>query len=206
VYSASRPSDLPVSTASGPDSSTQAAALDQAADSTSSIAALQQHVERLLAGGTEIAQVLNYLAERIVGLFQADGAAIALQQAETVRCVGSAGATAPEIGTELNVTSGISGVCFRSGVSQYCFDARGDERVDAATCEILGVRSILVVPVLVADRSVGLVEVFSVEDFFFNQKDIEQLASVAALVGTLFERCFGAPSESAEQSRTERRE
>src|SRR5205085_6803986 len=93
--------------------------------------------------------------------------------------------------------SGISGVCFRTGQSQYCHDARRDERVDFESCQALGILSILISPVMVAERTVGLVEVFSPEEFFFDRTDISSLERIASLVAKAYERRLTAAVKPA---------
>src|SRR3982074_3261657 len=61
---------------------------------------------------------VNFIAQRLLDFFEGSGVAIAIEQGSRILCCASAGETAPDVGTALNVAAGISGVCFRTGQSQ----------------------------------------------------------------------------------------
>ncbi len=144
---------------------------------------LTTKVEQLLRRKPfNLENTLKAIADGIYEYFHASGVAIAMQQGDVIRCAASAGETAPELGTELDVLSGISGKCFRTGEPQYCYDARNDDRVDAASCRGLGILSILIAPIRLDGRTLGLVEVFSTQDFFFDKKEVADLQAIAVLV------------------------
>ena len=139
-------------------------------------------------------ETVSFSAKELLDFFGSSGVAIAMERGGGIVCCASAGETAPEVGTVLNTASGISGVCFRTGESQYCHDARRDERVNYESCQALGILSILICPVIVGERTVGLVEVFSPEEFFFERNDISSLERIAALVAQLHERTLATPT------------
>ena len=139
-------------------------------------------------------ETVSFSAKELLDFFGSSGVAIAIERGGGIVCCASAGETAPEVGTVLNTASGISGVCFRTGESQYCHDARRDERVNYESCQALGILSILICPVIVGERTVGLVEVFSPEEFFFDRNDISTLERIAALVAQLHERTLAPPT------------
>jgi TonB family protein len=112
----------------------------------------------------------------------AGGTALALEHEGSVTCRASSGDIAPPPGSRMDVHSGISGECFRTGKSLRCDDAQTDERVDPEVCGQLGVRSILVVPVRSGKAAVGILEAFSARPYAFGQEHIsflERLAEVA---------------------------
>jgi protein TonB len=142
----------------------------------------------------DFSAIARSVATGLLEFYNASGVAIAVEEAGGVVCSASAGETAPEVGTPLNIGAGISGVCYRTGQSQYCHDARRDERVDYTSCQALGILSILISPVLMGDKTVGLVEVFSPEEFFFDRTDIIALESIAALVAKAHVRRLTSPT------------
>ena len=68
--------------------------------------------------------ILGTIAVAAHSLTGATGAAVAMPRDGTVICVGRSGETAPELGDRLNLDSGISGECLRTGVIMRCDDAR----------------------------------------------------------------------------------
>jgi len=68
---------------------------------------------------------------------QANGSAIAIADSVEMVCRASAG-DAPPVGAKLNIGSGFSGYCARTGFLQRCDDAETDPRVDREGCRSLG--------------------------------------------------------------------
>ena len=120
---------------------------------------------------------LQSIAERALALTRATGAAIALSadnDSEMI-CVASAGDDAPPVRSRLQVGSGFSGECVRTGRSLRCDDSETDDRVDRAGCKSLGIRSLVAVPIRQGSKVIGLLEVFSPQPYAFNADDIGSL-------------------------------
>ena len=90
--------------------------------------------------------VLNEVVEQARLLTGATGAAIALMRDGEMVCRATSGKDAPELGVRLETTSGLSGACLQSGQIQQCSDTETDARVNAEACRLLGLRSIVVLP------------------------------------------------------------
>ena len=86
------------------------------------------------------------------------------------------------VGAPLQVGSGFSGECVKTGLVLRCDDTEFDSRVDRETCLALGLRSILAVPVRVREKSIGLLEVFSAQPKAFSDDDSEILQRLAETV------------------------
>src|SRR6185312_1417169 len=89
-------------------------------------------LRKMIASDTQPTDsILGTIAVAAHSLTGATGAAIAMPRDGLVVCVGRSGETAPDLGEQLNVDSGISGECLRTGVSLRCDDASRDFHVDA---------------------------------------------------------------------------
>ena len=157
-------------------------------DTLTATSAIQREAESL---GADLDAVLTLVASRSQSLLRASGAAIALSAKEpaTMICQASAGPSAPPVGATLQVGSGFSGECVRTGRMSRCDDTETDERVDRESCRALGIRSILAAPIRLGERVIGLLEVFSAEPNAFTENDsavLQRLAEVilAAVVRT----------------------
>ncbi len=139
-------------------------------DILTAASAVQRQVESL---GTDLEAVLSLIASRSQSLLRASGAAIALLGKEdgTLTCRASAGSSAPPVGVSLQVGSGFSGECVRTGRLLRCDDAETDARVDSQSCRALGLRSMLAAPVRLGDKVIGLLEVFSAQPGAFGEND-----------------------------------
>lgn len=114
----------------------------------------------------------------------ATGAAIALARGDEFICRASTGSTAPDLGVRLNIDHGLSAFCVQTGEVQRCDDSESDGRVDAEVCRHLGVRSVLVVPIVYGEYFLGIFEIFSPEPFAFYDRDIQMVIALSRSVLT----------------------
>ncbi|HET6177960.1 MAG TPA: GAF domain-containing protein [Candidatus Sulfotelmatobacter sp.] len=147
-------------------------------DTLTAVTAVQREVEAL---GADLAGALQLIAARAQTLVRASGSAIALATAnpDFMDCRASAGPGAPPVGARLQVGSGFSGECVKSGRLLRCDDAEVDSRVDRESCLALGIRSILAVPVRVGDKSIGILEAFSGQADAFSEADSRVMQRLA---------------------------
>jgi hypothetical protein len=150
-------------------------------DTLAATTAVQRQIEAL---GSDLSSALQLIAERAQTLVRASGAAIALAEADPdfMRCRASSGPDAPPVGARLQVGTGFSGECVKSGELLRCDDTELDARVDPDSCRDLGIRSILAAPVRVEDKSIGIVEVFSPQPNAFSESHSEVLQRLAEIV------------------------
>ena len=99
---------------------------------------------------------LQSIAERALTLTRAQPGLPSPCPRTTTRemiCVASAGDDAPPVRSRLQVGSGFSGECVRTGRSLRCDDSETDDRVDRAGCKSLGIRSLVAVPIRQGQQS-----------------------------------------------------
>lgn len=109
----------------------------------------------------------------------ATGAVVALASGEKMVCRATSGEKAPSAGVCLNTRSGLSGACIQSREMQLCDDTQTDIRVNAMVCRDLGIRSIVVLPVLDGEKLRGILEVFASEPQAFSDADLQTLQSLS---------------------------
>jgi TonB family protein len=152
-------------------------------------------LRKMIASDTQSTDtILGIIAVAAQSLTEATGAAIAMPRDGTVVCVGRSGETAPELGDRLNLDSGISGECLRTGVNMRCDDATRDFHVDAEVCRQLGLQSIGVVPLRGQHGRVGVLETFSTQSYAFDEDKMELLERLAGLAEAAWAR--GAVTEA----------
>jgi hypothetical protein len=115
----------------------------------------------------------------------ATGAAIALLSGDEMVCHAASGPQAPAIGVRLNPRSGLAGACIQTRQPQQCKDTQTDVRVDAEVCRRLGVRSVVVLPLVDGDELFGISEILSPIPNAFSQFDLDILQT---LVDRIVER------------------
>jgi len=133
--------------------------------------ALEEQIAAGLPPGLALDLVLNELVVRAAGATRARSAALALKRGDEMVCRAATGEHAPDLGIPLNTRDGLSGACLRTRQSQLCLDTEADARVDADACRRLGIRSMLIVPVLEGEDLAGVLEVFATEPAEFVDSD-----------------------------------
>jgi hypothetical protein len=131
----------------------------------------------------------------------ASGAALVLERDGEWVCRASAGGNAPQLGARLNAESGLSGACVKTRTAQRCDDAQNDSRVDSEACRVLGVRSVIVLPLLQNGELAGIFEAFSMWPAAFGERDERTLEALSHRVLGNLERASSPISAGGEASR-----
>jgi TonB family protein len=147
---------------------------------TASHLARWQSILRAHGGGAVSAElaldlVLNEIVEVTRESTHAHAAAIALARDGEIVCRATTGDGAPGLGVRLSSDTGLSAACVQTGNWQRCDDSENDSRVDAELCRRLGVRSIVVVPVLKSGELLGVLEIFSADAGAFGEREVRTL-------------------------------
>jgi putative methionine-R-sulfoxide reductase with GAF domain len=167
------------------------------ADYTATLTALSAVQREVEALGPNLDSALQLIAERSQVFTNANGSAIALADKDEVVCRASAG-DAPPVGARLDIGSGFSGYCARTGYLQRCDDAQTDLRVDRESCRLLGIRSIIAVPIRLGETVIGLLEVFSSKPHAFNDRHGTILQRLADTILATVNRAARARARAAQ--------
>jgi TonB family protein len=140
--------------------------------------------EHLLAGfplDLALDLVLNEIVVRAAEATRASAAAVALARGDEMVCRAATGHFAPDLGVPLNTHDGLSGACLQTRQPQLSVDTEFDPRIDPVISRRLGIRSILIVPVLDMKnaRFAGILEVFSSSPAAFSNSDQKLLEGFA---------------------------
>ena len=146
--------------------------------------------------------VLNEIVEQACLASGATGAAVILEREGEMVCRASSGVNAPELGARLSHDSGLTAECIRTRQVQRCEDAAADPRVDVEACRSLGVRSMMILPLVRNGRTAGVLEIFSSRAGAFGARDEATLETLAQRIWKNLARAdepFGAgPQKVAE--------
>jgi TonB family protein len=115
--------------------------------------------------------VLNEIVEQACLATGATGAAIILERDGEMVCRASSGVNAPEMGARLGGERGLTAECIKTRQAQRCEDALTDPRADAEASRSLGVRSVVILPLLREGGLAGLLELFSSRAKAFGERD-----------------------------------
>ncbi len=149
-----------------------------AEDSGKSLAAMAER---------DLHAALQLLAERAQYITGASGAAVALIDGGEMICRASAGPSAPKVGSELQVQSGLTGASVRLKKVLRCDDTEQDPRVNREGCRALGIRSVMVTPLLRESDVFGVFELLADRTGAFEERDVTALAQLSQMVLTALE-------------------
>jgi GAF domain/PilZ domain/Sel1 repeat len=169
-------------------------------DYTSILIALAAVKREVDSTGHDLEKALRLIANRARTFTRGTGAAIALaenSESKVIICRGRAGSDAPPLGTPLELGSGFSGECMRTGKLLRCEDAETDLLVDLESCRLLGIRSMIAVPVRSDDAVVGLLEVFSPQPGTFIANDEMVLQRLAEMITSALRNATYVPPAKA---------
>ncbi len=134
------------------------------------------------AGQPYVSAAMRGVVEQAAKITRASGAALAVAREGKMVCVASVGENAPEVGAEVDVENGISGMCLRTARTLRCDHAERDAYVDVRRCRTLGVRSVVASPMTHMDKVLGLLEVLSPENFAFDDQHVAAVQSLASVM------------------------
>jgi GAF domain-containing protein len=143
----------------------------------------------------DLEPAIHVIAERAQSLTGATGAAIALRHGDEIVCRARTGRTAPDLGVRLQIDSGISADCVRTGEVMLCNDAERNPRVNLASCRSLGVRSILAAPLRHFRKTLGVFEVLSGSPNAFDNRDVATMQLLSSMMVAALSRLSSRPSE-----------
>lgn len=147
---------------------------------------INQIARKLAAvAGNDVAQdlaldlMLHEAVEQARKATGATGGAIALIRDGEMICRATTGDNAPDLGVRVDMTSGLPGASLITKEVQQCNDTEEGELVNAEACRRLGVRSMLIAPLVNGSGAIGILQVFSSEPHVFGQHEIETLEILA---------------------------
>ena len=127
---------------------------------------------------------LQLLVERALYITGASGTAIALREDGQMVCCATAGPSAPDIGTHLQIDSGLSAECVRTRQTLHCDDAENDTRVNRESCRALGIKSVVVMPLVRGDEVYGVFELLAGRANAFEERDFIALQRLSEMIQT----------------------
>jgi diguanylate cyclase (GGDEF)-like protein len=149
------------------------------------VALLRQVIEtqRLInAAMLDADEVMRVVAESAQTITGGTGGVVELAEGDEMVYRAATGGAAGFVGTRLKLKGSLSGLCVRTGNVLRCGDSETDVRVDREACRRIGVRSMVVVPLLHAEGPVGVLKVVSSEPECFDSRDIETLELLAGFI------------------------
>lgn len=108
-----------------------------------------------------LTEVMQIVVERAQALTGGDGAVVELAEGDEMVYRAVSGSASGSLGLRLRLHGSLSGLCVSTGQVLGCQDTEQDPRVDLDSCRRVGVRSMVVAPLVHRGRTVGALKVLS---------------------------------------------
>ncbi|GAB6089365.1 diguanylate cyclase domain-containing protein [Spirochaeta dissipatitropha] len=145
--------------------------------------------------GVDFEKLAFLIADRSMDITDSDGAVVELLEEDELVYRATAGIADKQLGLRLKSHGSLSGFCARTSEPQKCDDSETDQRVDRIACRKVGLRSMLLVPLVFGETSIGVLKVFSSRSHAYSAKELYILK--------LLSRMFCAVLYSADRLRSD---
>ena len=142
------------------------------AERFSAIIALQQ---RILTEATDPDRVMRVVTEKTPGVTSGVGAVIERIEGDELVYAAASGPAASFVGTRLRMEGSLSGLAARDKTVVRSDNTDLDARVDAAACHTMGIRSMIIAPLLEGNVATGVLKSYSPRVNRFNDLDAHAL-------------------------------
>jgi diguanylate cyclase (GGDEF)-like protein len=138
------------------------------------------------------AQDSHGLLDRVVAetmrFTDASGAVVEWVEGDDLVFLKAAGQIAAFVGLRVPKGQSLSGLCVIEESMQRCDDTEADDRVDREACRKIGIRSMLVAPLLFGGNVVGVLKASSERASAFNDEHAQALQLAAGIIAALVGR------------------
>jgi diguanylate cyclase (GGDEF)-like protein len=148
-----------------------------------------EHLRAIIETQTEIAAsdldldaAMQLIASRAQQLTEASAGVIEIADGEEMVYRVTTGEATPFLGVRLKKATSLSGLCVIEGKVLRSDETADDPRVDAEACRRVNARSMLCVPLIHQDETVGVLKVYSPEAHKFDSGDVETLELLSGLI------------------------
>lgn len=137
--------------------------------------------QEILAAVTDPEKVMKVVVDRAPEVTSGDGAVIEILDEDDLVYRSASGPAASQIGSRLGIEDSLSGEAVREGSLRRSDDCELDPRVDGAACRAIGIRSMIVTPLLEERKPIGALKVFSGAPRAFDDLDAYTIQLLAGM-------------------------
>ncbi|MDF3819570.1 diguanylate cyclase [Leptospira sp. 96542] len=124
----------------------------------------------LISAKPEVPYLLNLITNRCLVLTEAEGVVFELLEDNDLVYRATAGVASSQIGLRIPMEKSFSGLSIQSNQTLYCADSELDPRVNLMACRKVGLRSMVVQPLIYDSNIIGVLKVYSKNPNSFSEK------------------------------------
>lgn len=150
-------------------------------DLATRLSAVVETQQEVLAAITDLDKVMELVVARVPEVTSGSGAVIEIVEGEELVYRAASGVAKEHLGLRLPFAGSLSGQAVREKALLRSDDTERDSRVDGASCRAIGIRSMLIAPLLEGDVAVGALKTFSPQPNTFGDLDSYALQLLAGM-------------------------
>ncbi len=136
----------------------------------------------VVQAGLDLDRIIFLVAQSSQALIKAEGAVVELKEDNVLVYRATSGVAEKMLGLRIPLESSLSGLCVTENRPILCRDSESDERVDREACRRVGLRSMIVVPLLYHNSPVGVLKVLSSRNNCFTMLDAKILNMLSDII------------------------
>jgi PAS domain S-box-containing protein len=179
------------------DISERRAAQDELRRTAEHLEALVRTQQEVATAGLDVERVMDVIVRRARELTGADAAVVEMVEGEEMVYRAAAGTLADQVGLRLPLDGSLSGLAVRTGRLLRADDTETDPRVHREACRRLGIRSMLLLPLLNEGRGVGVLKVAHSVPGVFGGRAEHTLAILAGVMSAAMRDALAYETEEA---------
>lgn len=146
--------------------------------------------------GLDLSSIMDLVTQRAQDISGADGASIELIEKTELVYSAASGIAEKFLGLRLDIENSLSGECISERIPLISNDIEIDDRVNKNACRKIGLRSMIVMPLIFKNDVVGVLKVLSAKADHFNDENIKILELMSGVIaGAMFSAIKNGESE-----------
>jgi PAS domain S-box-containing protein len=162
------------------------------------VVAVQQEI---LGAVTDLDRVLQLIVERTGELTRGTGAVIELVDRDELVYRAASGVARKHVGLYLPMSGSLSGEVVSKKMVLRCDDCDTDPRVDREACRMIGLRSMIIAPLLEGDQAIGVLKAFSDKANGFDDLDAYVIQLIAGMTSAALSQARAFQERRASEER-----
>jgi diguanylate cyclase (GGDEF)-like protein len=143
---------------------------------------------QLVGLGNNLSAVMDAASAKAVELTGADGAVVELLEEDSIVYRSASGLAEAQLGLRMRVANSLSGRVLTSRSAALCTDSETDDRVNREACRKVGLRAMVIVPLIADDEAVAVMKLVWKEAREFNDNEVEIAQLLANMTAMLMQR------------------
>lgn len=144
----------------------------------------------LTAAKPDVPYLLELITHRAKEITGSEGAVFELVEGDELVYRAASGKAEKQIGLRLPVKDSFSGLSLQSRTSLYCIDSEEDDRVNREACRVVGLRSMIVLPLYFDSEVLGVLKVHSSKVGFYTTNDTYILNMLSGTMAAVLHNAY----------------